>query len=50
MIVPAVEAAIAQHGKVRLVLVLGHEFDEYEGMRSGRTSSSACATPLRSNG
>jgi hypothetical protein len=31
VIVPAVEAAIAQHGKVRLVYVLGHEFDEYEG-------------------
>ncbi|HEX5916769.1 MAG TPA: STAS/SEC14 domain-containing protein, partial [Nocardioides sp.] len=23
-------AAIAEHGKVRLVYVLGHEFDEYE--------------------
>jgi len=31
VVVPAVEAAIAQHGKVRLVLVLGHEFDDYEG-------------------
>jgi len=28
--VPAVEAAIAEHGKARLVYVLGHEFDEYE--------------------
>lgn len=28
---PAVEAAIAEHGKVRLVYVLGPEFDEYEG-------------------
>ena len=28
--VPAVESAIAEHGKVRLVYVLGHEFDEYE--------------------
>ncbi len=28
---PAIEAAIAEHGKVRLVYVLGHEFDEYEG-------------------
>ena len=27
---PAVEGAIADHGKVRLVYVLGHEFDEYE--------------------
>ena len=27
---PAVEAAIAEHGKVRLVYVLGPEFDEYE--------------------
>src|SRR5687768_4089900 len=31
VVVPAVEAAIAEHGKVRLVYVLGHEFDEYEG-------------------
>jgi hypothetical protein len=31
VIVPAVEAAIAEHGKVRLVYVLGPEFDEYEG-------------------
>src|SRR5688572_28503165 len=31
VIAPAVEAAIAQHGKIRLVYVLGHEFDEYEG-------------------
>ena len=31
VIVPAVERAIAEHGKVRLVYVLGHEFDEYEG-------------------
>ena len=30
VILPAVEAAIAQHGKVRLVYVLGPEFDEYE--------------------
>lgn len=31
VIVPAVKAAIAQHGKLRLVYVLGHDFDEYEG-------------------
>ncbi len=31
VLVPAVEAAIAEHGKVRLVYVLGTEFDEYEG-------------------
>jgi hypothetical protein len=31
VIVPAVEAAIAEHGTVRLVYVLGREFDEYEG-------------------
>ena len=31
VVVPAVEAAIAEHGKVRLVYVLGPEFDEYEG-------------------
>ena len=31
VIVPAVNAAIAEHGKVRLVYVLGPEFDEYDG-------------------
>ena len=31
VVVPAIEKAIAEHGKVRLVYVLGHEFDEYEG-------------------
>ena len=31
VLVPAVEQAIAEHGKVRLVYVLGPEFDEYEG-------------------
>jgi hypothetical protein len=31
VIVPAVNQAIAQHGKVRLVYVLGSKFDEYEG-------------------
>lgn len=31
VLVPAVDAAIAEHGKVRLVYVLGPEFDEYEG-------------------
>ena len=31
VIVPAVENAIAEHGKVRLVYVLGSEFDDYEG-------------------
>jgi hypothetical protein len=31
VIAPAIETAIAQHGKVRLVYVLGREFDEYEG-------------------
>ena len=30
VIVPLVEAAIAEHGKVRVVYVLGHKFDEYE--------------------
>ncbi len=29
--VPAIETAIEEHGKVRLVYVLGPEFDEYEG-------------------
>jgi hypothetical protein len=31
VIIPAVNAAIAEHGKVRLVYVLGPEFDDYEG-------------------
>ena len=31
VLVPAVNQAIAEHGKVRLVYVLGPEFDEYEG-------------------
>jgi hypothetical protein len=31
VVVPAIEQAIAQHGKVRVVYVLGHEFDDYEG-------------------
>ena len=31
VVVPAVEAAISAHGKVRLVYVLGPEFEEYEG-------------------
>jgi SpoIIAA-like len=31
VVVPAIERAIAQHDKVRLVYVLGHEFDDYEG-------------------
>jgi hypothetical protein len=31
VVVPAVQQAIAEHGKVRLVYVLGPEFDEYEG-------------------
>lgn len=31
VVVPAVDVAIAAHGKVRLVYVLGPEFEEYEG-------------------
>ena len=31
VVVPAIESAIAEHGKVRLVYVLGPQFDEYEG-------------------
>jgi hypothetical protein len=31
VVVPAVEDAIARRGKVRLVYVLGREFDDYEG-------------------
>jgi hypothetical protein len=31
VILPAVEKAIDEHGKVRLVYVLGPEFDDYEG-------------------
>ena len=31
VVVPAIEQAISEHGKVRLIYVLGHEFDDYEG-------------------
>jgi hypothetical protein len=31
VIVPAVDKAIDEHGKVRVVYVLGPEFDDYEG-------------------
>ena len=31
VLLPAIEAAIAEHGKARLVYVLGPEFDDYEG-------------------
>ncbi|HEX6248025.1 MAG TPA: STAS/SEC14 domain-containing protein [Nocardioidaceae bacterium] len=31
VLVPVIDRAIAEHGKVRLVYVLGPEFDEYEG-------------------
>jgi hypothetical protein len=31
VLLPAVEATLAEHGKVRLVYVLGPGFDEYEG-------------------
>ena len=31
VIVPVIDKTIAEHGKVRLVYVLGREFDEYEG-------------------
>jgi hypothetical protein len=31
VIVPAVEDALARHGKLRVVYVLGPEFDDYEG-------------------
>jgi hypothetical protein len=31
VILPAIETALAEHGKVRLVYVLGREFDDYEG-------------------
>ena len=31
VLVPAIEQAIAEYGKVRIVYVLGPEFDEYEG-------------------
>jgi hypothetical protein len=30
VLLPAIETAIAEHGKARLVYVLGPEFDEYE--------------------
>jgi hypothetical protein len=31
VLLPAIEATIAEHGKARLVYVLGPEFDDYEG-------------------
>lgn len=31
VVLPAIENAIAEHGKVRLVYVLGSDFDDYEG-------------------
>ena len=31
IIVPEIDKAIAEHGKVRLVYLLGPEFDDYEG-------------------
>jgi SpoIIAA-like len=31
VLVPAIEAAIAERGKVRLVYVFGPDFDDYEG-------------------
>lgn len=31
VIVPVIDKAIAEHGNVRLVYVLGPEFDDYEG-------------------
>ena len=31
VIVPAIEATVSEHGRVRLVYVLGPEFDDYEG-------------------
>jgi SpoIIAA-like len=31
VVVPAIEQAISRHGKVRLLYVLGPEFDDYEG-------------------
>ena len=43
VMVPAVEEAIEQHGKVRIVYMLGPEFEEYEagakweGRQAGRT-------------
>lgn len=30
ILVPAINTAIAEHGKARVVYVLGHEFDDYE--------------------
>jgi hypothetical protein len=30
ILVPAIEQAVAEHGKVRIVYVLGPKFDEYE--------------------
>lgn len=31
VLVPAIDRAVAEHARIRLVYVFGHEFDEYEG-------------------
>ncbi len=31
VVLPAIENALAEHGKIRLVYVLGPDFDDYEG-------------------
>jgi hypothetical protein len=37
VLVPAINQAISEHGKVRLVYVFGERFDDYEGRPCGRT-------------
>ena len=44
VLVPAIEQAIAEFGKVRIVYVLGPEFDEYEGRGLGGPEA-RCAPP-----
>jgi hypothetical protein len=45
VVVPAVNAAIAEHGKVRLVYVLGPEFDEYEEDAAWGGPEARCPSP-----
>ena len=50
VILPAVEAAISEHGKVRVVYVLGPEFDDYEGEAVWEDLQLGRATRRRSSG
>ena len=50
VLVPAIEQAIAEHGKVRIVYVLGPEFDEYEGDAAWEDLKLGCITLHPSSG